>query len=377
MPDATDVLLLAVMLQPGRAVTLEPLEWDLLVRQARTANLLARLADLLLSDPDRAARVPDQARAHLQSALCIARRQQQSCQWELHCLAEALRSTSSELVILKGAAYVALGMSFAATRLFSDVDILVPAKNLSAVETALLIHGWAPADLSDYDQRYYRQWMHELPPMHHRRRGTTVDVHHTLLPTTARIRLNSSVLFQGLAALTTHPGLQVLPPAAMVLHSATHLFHEGEFGNGLRDLFDLDALLRHFDAEPDFWPSLLATGEALGVGRPLYYAVTLTRRVLGTPVPADVVRAVDKAAPPAPLAALMCWLLEQALVPVHDSCSTPTRRLAWLLLYLRSHWLRMPTHMLAAHLARKAWRRWSGKEAREAEVRQRAETSTH
>ena len=32
----------------------------------------------------------------------------------------------------------------------------------------------------------------------------------------------------------------------MVLHSATHLFHEGELDKALRDLVDIDGLLRHF-----------------------------------------------------------------------------------------------------------------------------------
>jgi hypothetical protein len=32
----------------------------------------------------------------------------------------------------------------------------------------------------------------------------------------------------------------------MVLHSATHLFYDGELNHGLRDLVDLDDLLRHF-----------------------------------------------------------------------------------------------------------------------------------
>ncbi len=37
-----------------------------------------------------------------------------------------------------------------------------------------------------YDDLYYRQWMHELPPLVHGERGRMVDVHHTILPLTAR-----------------------------------------------------------------------------------------------------------------------------------------------------------------------------------------------
>ncbi len=370
-PKAPQPIVLAVLLKPERVIALGPLEWDLLVRQARSSNLLARLADLLLSDPRLVSWVPVRVRHHLESALAIARRQQLSCQWELNCIAQALETASDRVIVLKGAAYLACSLPFSATRLFGDVDVLVPACDLGAVETALHIKGWAPGEISDYDQRYYRRWMHELPPMHHRRRGTTIDVHHTLLPKTARIKLNATVLFQGLVPVPAHPGLHVLPPAAMVLHSAMHLFHEGEFGNGLRDLFDLDALLRHFDGDPGFWPTLAITANRMGVGRPLYYALTTTRRALGTPIPESALDDVAASAPWAPVARVMGWLFEQALVPVHESCATPSRRFAWLVLYLRSHWLRMPAPMLALHLGRKAWRRISGIDAREAEHRQR------
>lgn len=364
-------LLTAVLLQPGRVAGLTPMQWDLLIRQGRTANLLGRLARQLLDDETLAPLVPARARHHLDSALRIAARQQMACRWELHCIAEALQDVAEPLVVLKGAAYVALGLPFAATRLFGDVDILVPAERLGAAETALMIKGWAPAELDAYDQQYYRRWMHELPPMHHRRRGTTIDVHHTVLPRSARIKLNTAALFRGLLPLKPWPGLQVLSPAAMVLHSATHLFHEGEFGNGLRDLFDLDALLRHFGAEAAFWPALQDSADALGVSRPLHYALTLTHQVLGTPVPPQAQADAARHAPPWPLSVLVPALYRAALVPVHDSCSGTAQRLAWALLYLRAHWLRMPTLRLLAHLGRKTWRRLSGREAREAEARQR------
>ena len=38
-----------------------------------------------------------------------------------------------------------------------------------------------------YDDAYYRRWMHELPPLIHRERDRMIDVHHTILPLTARI----------------------------------------------------------------------------------------------------------------------------------------------------------------------------------------------
>ena len=372
MPAAP--LIQTLLLEPATAAGLSLAQWDLLIRQGRAANLLARLAESLLQRGGTAL-VPPAARLHLESALRLAEHQDRALRWELTCIAGALDGASERVVLLKGAAYAALGLPFAATRIFSDVDILVPQADLARVETALLIHGWHFDDISAYDQHYYRRWMHELPPLHHRQRGTTLDVHHRLLPPTARLRLDSAALFDQWVDLPEFPGLCVLPPTSMLLHSAIHLFHEGEFGNGLRDLFDLDALIRHFGPRPGFWPALLDHSARLGAGRPLYYALHMTTRLLATPLPEDVVRDRRLAPPVWPLALWMQQLYAQALAPDHDSCASMGRRTACWLLYLRSHWLRMPTALLTAHLARKAWRRLSGQEVREAEHRQRVEAA--
>lgn len=363
-------LLQAVLLNPAGVNGLSALEWDLLIRQGRAANLLARLGERLLQ-PDLADHVPNAARHHLDAALCIVERQQSAVSWELRCISQALAGTTDRLVLLKGAAYAALGLPLARSRIFSDVDILVPQSDLARVETALIIQGWQFDQVSAYDQHYYRRWMHELPPLNHRLRGTTVDVHHSLLPLTARTRFDGRTLFDHLVPLADFPGLQVLAPAAMVAHSATHLFHEGEYGNGLRDLFDLDALLRHFGDQPGFWSALTDTARRLGVQRSLWYALQLTMRMLGTPVPQATLEAALDGAPATPRAAAMLALFSRALVPVHGSCANTCTRLAWSLLYLRSHWLRMPLGLLTGHLARKAWLRVNGQEAREIERRQR------
>ena len=83
-----------------------------------------------------------------------------------------------------------------------------------------------------YDQRYYRQWMHELPPLQHLDRGTSLDVHHTILPPTADSRIDARKLWEHIVDVPGFEGVHVLCRADMVLHSATHLFHEGEWENG-------------------------------------------------------------------------------------------------------------------------------------------------
>lgn len=337
--------------------------WDVLIRQARMANLLARLAD----DIARAGwldNVPLAPRRHLQSALTIAARQRLEVRAESLRVARALAETGEPLVLLKGAAYALADLPCAAGRLFGDIDLIVPRDSLTRVETALLRHGWISSHLSAYDQKYYRRWMHELPPLAHTRRMTVLDVHHNILPATAHRPPDASLLLAAARPIAMEGAdIRVLAPADMVLHSACHLFHEGELDNGLRDLSDLDRLLRHFDT-PDFWDALQARAEALHLQRPLYYALHLCHRILSSPVPTAALQRASDAAPG--YASLMDALYVRALRPNHalaDDALTPLAR--WLL-YIRAHWLRMPPHLLAWHLSRKAVVRRLGLEEGEA-----------
>jgi hypothetical protein len=252
-----DALILKLLREPQRARSLALSEWDLLIRQARAANLLARLAWLIESEGLNA-QVPPQAAIHLRGARLVAARHRQAVQWEVAQVRRALQGAGLPLILLKGAAYVAAGLPSAHGRLFSDIDVLVPKARINAAEAALMLHGWGSTHHDAYDQRYYREWMHELPPMQHGTRMTVVDVHHAILPETARSKPDSAKLIAAARELPGQPGVKTLAPMDMVIHSACHLFHEEELHHGLRDLVDLDALLRAFGGEPGFWESLPA-----------------------------------------------------------------------------------------------------------------------
>lgn len=346
-------LLLQSLLAPKSVGRLSLPEWDLLIRQGKRANLLSRLAFMLQHDLDQ---VPEAPRRHLAAALLIARRQIATTRWEVQCIQAALAPLGIEPVLLKGAAYLLAELPASHGRLFGDVDILVPKARIDAVEEALLAQGWSfSPDLDAYDRRYYREWMHEIPPLGHDERGTSLDVHHTILPPTARVKVNTEALFEDARALPAHPGVRVLSPTTMFLHSAAHLFHEGELDKGLRDLFDLDALLRDFGRDPAFWASLVPRARVLGLTRPLFHALRYTTRWLATPVPAEVMQAAAADSPASTSLLDACY--DRALMPNHASCDGPLTSSARLALYVRSHWLRMPAGLLARHLGRKAWLR--------------------
>lgn len=333
--------------------TLGLAEWDLLMRQARAARLPARLA-MLVQDHALTDCVPAQAAIHLEGALVLAARHRVAVEWEIRQIGIALKSAGLPLILLKGAAYVAADLPPARGRSFADIDILVPKARIAEAEAALMLHGWGGTHHDDYDQRYYREWMHELPPMQHGKRMTVVDAHHAILPETAASKPDSAKLLAAAIDVPGRPGIQTLQAVDMVIHSACHLFHEEELDKGLRDLTDLDALLRHFSDQPDFWPRLAARARELDLDRSLFYALRYTQRLLHTPVPDSAMRAMRTAGPGPLLRLTMDALYGRALLPLHPSCRDWLGDAARRALFVRAHWLRMPPGLLVRHLAHKA-----------------------
>ena len=345
--------LLLALRQPQAMADFDADTWDLLVRQAVSAGLLGRLG-ALAQEAGLDSRLPAPVWRHMQAVLTIATQQQRSVRWELAQLSDTLADIEGPVLLLKGAAYAAAGLPPAAGRLFGDIDLLVPKPQIDATEAALMLGGWNSSHHSAYDQRYYRQWMHELPPMTHIERRTVLDLHHNILPETARIRTRPDLITARSMPLPEFPRFSVPAPADLVLHSATHLFHEGEWEHGLRDLVDLDALLRAFSQRPGFWGELTARADELNLGRPLFYGLRYCQRLLQTPMPADISTRCPSR-PGALAARAMDALFIPAFSTAHDSCRLPGSRLAANALYVRSHWLRMPLYLLAPHLLRKFW----------------------
>ncbi len=352
-------LIVLAFVTPEKTLDFDLPQWDLLVRQARRAGLLARLGDIIEKNVGMDA-VPEAARNHIQSAQRYSQQFSLSLNWEVQCIENALHDIPIQLIFLKGAAYALAHDAAAIGRVFTDVDILVPKPQMATVERALLFSGWKPGILDAYDQRYYREWMHEIPPLTHVQRQTTIDVHHNILPTTSKHCPDASKLLANIVKIP-EKNIWVLAPEDRVLHSAAHLFHEGDFEHGFRDLSDLDLLLKGFSSQEGFWTNLMQQASELNQQIPLYYALRYVSKILQTPVPEKILEASEACIPNKISRQIMDFLFTRALMPDHESCNDRWTGLARWLLFIRSHWLRMPWYQLTPHLVRKSWLRLLGK----------------
>ena len=160
------------------------------------------------------------------------------------------------VVALKGSAYLLAGLPNAAGRVFADVDLLFAETELLEAERRLVEQGWQGTKLSPYDQHYYRAWTHELPPLVHVEREVEADLHHNIVPRTGRLKPSGAKLLANAVPITGTPFYR-LADTDLVLHAMTHLMFDSELADALRDLVDIDDLLRHFGASnPEFWERL-------------------------------------------------------------------------------------------------------------------------
>jgi len=174
-------LLVDALRDPAIASDLDVQGWTELLSMARAEQLLGTLAERLKIES-----VPPKVAEILAEARVNADYQRRSALWEADCARRALAGYGGKVVLLKGTAYVAAGLRAGEGRLIGDLDILVARDDLPQVEAALLAAGWEWVKPDPYDDAYYRDHMHELPPLIHKERDRMIDVHHTVLPLTAR-----------------------------------------------------------------------------------------------------------------------------------------------------------------------------------------------
>lgn len=321
---------------PDYVRTLSGAHWNALIAMARAERLDGALAWRL-----RGLDVPETVQTMLEGALANAAASRRQALWEAELARRLLAPLGIPVVLLKGAAFVAAGLDAGNGRLIGDLDILVPRNRLDEAEAALLGAGWQWVKDNPYDQSYYREHMHELPPLIHSERDTMIDVHHTILPLTARPRPDAAALLE--ARVELGEGLSTLSPEDMIVHAVAHMFADGDLQGGLRNLWDIDRLIREFSAQPDFWPRLIDRARLHQLAKSTSRALRLSRHLFETPVDNHFAWEGRKGD-----IAYMSKLLAR------DRWGRETRKLLGLGFYIRSHWLRMPPLLLARHL----WTKW-------------------
>ena len=177
-----------------------------------------------------------------------------------------------------------------------------------------------------------------------------LDLHHNILPPVARTHVDADLLLSRLQP-SQWPAWQVLHPLDQVLHSAAHLFLDSVLQDRVRDLVDMDALLRIFGTNSAFWTELLERAGQLGLTEPLALACHFTTKWLDTPIPLPVQVAIADQGLSTAQTSWLLPLLDAVLTPTEPDAQPSWQQVAaaWLLL-VRYHRQRMPLRLLLPHL---------------------------
>ncbi len=319
------MILARALAEPETVLALDGDGWTGLLCAAHAERLTATLAHRVDGLP-----IPHDVASVFRNAQQNAEAGRTRALWEVEMARRALSSLGISVLLLKGSAFVAAGLEAGQGRLIGDLDILVPRDALGRVEQALLDADWEWLKTDAYDDHYYRTWMHELPPMIHRERDSMIDVHHTILPLTARPKPDAAALIA--QSVEVASGLRMLCAEDMIVHAAAHLLADGDLSGGLRNLWDIRCLLDGVDLH-----RLRAHADRHGLGREVDRALRLSDALFGSRGASGI---VDR--------------LFIARLTARDGWGRETRKILRLAFYVRSHFIRMPFHLLVRHL----WTKW-------------------
>ena len=217
-------------------------EWDTLLLLACHFELASQLATSM-QRRDKSPSLPFEVRATLDHALQAVAFNRKLHNFELRFLDRIAKTSDTQPILLKGAAYLACKHPWSEGRKTNDVDLLLSEGSLDRFEHALQSEGYqADDEMSASDRRYYRKWLHELPPYKHSYRKLEVDVHFRLLPVSdPRSFPIEDWIARSISVDGLHP-FRVLNPVDQVLHAIINLGHTGEFRRATRDMWDISCL---------------------------------------------------------------------------------------------------------------------------------------
>lgn len=350
MNELSAQYIVALFNTPNKALELNLTQWSKFIFVLRECGLLARFYFIAEKD-DCFTNFPVKVKHHLNSAKIKSERQNKQAIFEASEITSALQDINVIPVFLKGVAYDIKKSPASLGRIYSDMDILVEKTHLKGIERRLTLFGWFTKIVDDYDDKYYREWAHEIPPMQHSSRGTVADIHHNLLPPISGKAPDIKKFTQKL--YTTTSGLTTLSDPAMTLHSIIHLFFNEDFSHGFRDITDLHLIFSSQYENSEYWSTLLSLSIETKFSTELFYAVRYCKEITQTKFPQIFLEKINHFQPSHFKVKFADFIFQKVLLPTHPSCATKHSQFAHFLALFRGHILKMPLHILLYHSLRK------------------------
>lgn len=352
MSSSVDTMdLYQLMLKPESGAALSLQQWQDAVFILREAKILGSLYHAANRNNCFDA-YPKAVQRHVYSAHIYAKRQATQIEYEARELKKLFEQVDVTAIFLKGAAYTLRNSVNGLGRVCSDLDVLVTKQDLEKAEAHLKSNRWRSEQLSDYDEKYYREWAHEVPPLFQINRATVLDMHHNIYPPVSGRAPSVERFFDSRAA--TENGCFVLDPACTILHSIIHMFTNEDSSSWMRDLLDIMLLLKEFGDE-DTWEKLIKLAKDINFDAELAFCINAVKHYSNLELPNNAKEFIKQQK----FNLIQKWLMKtvfiNAIVPEHDSVNKFKNRLAKQIVYFRGHWIKMPFPILIKHFTIKSF----------------------
>ena len=149
---------------------------------------------------------------------------------------------------------------------------------------ALLAAGWEWVKEDAYDDQYYRRWMHELPPLIHRERDRMIDVHHAILPLTARPKPDMAAMIADRVAAGRRPLHPVAAGHDRPRRRPSVRRRRPRRAGSATCGTSTGCCASSRERDPGFWPALRERAKRHGLLAAVERAVRLAHHLYGTPV---------------------------------------------------------------------------------------------
>ena len=207
---------------------------------------------------------------------------------ELGKVMKMLRQDDIQVIALKGAHLAEVVYGNIALRPMGDVDLLVRTGDLGRAEEILLGMGYSPAECNRQISIDNCHFAYKLAG-----KGLIVEVHWAFLPSIYHFKIDMDGVWErsgpsvlaGVEVSALCPEDQLL---YLCLHTSKHLFED----MGLRPLYDISSVIRHYGEEVD-WKQVRVRCEHWGIEKSVYATLALAEEILGISVPNDLMKAVQ------------------------------------------------------------------------------------
>jgi hypothetical protein len=343
MKEAIDQLLDFIK-QPEVVRGFTPVDWNRLISQARFHELMVLIYDTLQErelmrdapvEIDELLSGYSNRQAYLTTLF----------HWEIGKVGALVSQVHYPVLVLKGMAYLLARLGSWKSRAFADIDLLVAPQHFEDFERRLQGAGWKFKEMTDYDDRYYREWSHAPPPLINQLSGIELDLHHHISAPISDQPIDTERL---IAKKTAVDGLAFfrLDDADLILHCANHFIYFDNLQGRFKDVVLIYLILRESD-DRQIWHSLDERAQSLGLGPTFYYLVRLLQYYFDIEVP----DAIESRLKDRVMRKTVLWLLINSLTP--DRVDGLGLKLIGMSLIARYQWSRYPVHILVYHVLHK------------------------